>query len=189
MFQEKDFKYLDRPPDPAEIAASCRGWDLAATESTSASFTAGTRISRLRNGSIVIEDVVRGQWSPHQVYETMRAVATRDGLRVKQSIPQDPGQSGKDQKRHLAAEMHGFNLHFSPESGSKAARAEPLAGQAQGGNLFLVRAPWNDAFVAEACVFPMGDFLDQIDSASRAYAQVIEAHRLPALAAAPRIVY
>lgn len=189
MFQEKDFKYLDRAPEHSEIAAVCRGWDLAATESTSASFTAGARVCRLKNGSIVIEDIVRGQWNPHQVYETIRAVGSRDGQpRVKQSIPQDPGQAGKDQIRNIAAALHGYNLHFSPESGSKPARAEMLAAQAQAGNLFLVRGAWNDAFVAEACVFPMGDFLDQVDACSRAYAQIIETKRLPTLGAASRVV-
>lgn len=187
MFQEKDFQYLERAPELRDIAATARGWDLAGTEDAAAAYSAGAKISRLVNGAIVVEDVLRGQWNPHKVYDNIEGAARRDGLRVKQSLPQDPGQAGKDQKRHLAAHLQGCNLHFSPESGSKADRAQPLAAQGQAGNLFLVRGPWNDAFVAEAMVFPNGEFLDQIDAASRAYAAVI-GPRAPRLGAAPLLV-
>ena len=70
--------------------------------------------------------------------------------------------------------LHGFTAHFSPETGSKKRRAEPLAAQNEAGNMFLVRAPWNDTFIHEACTFPHSAFKDQIDAGSRAYAALLK---------------
>jgi len=186
MFQQKDFQFLDAPPRPDEIDKGCRGWDLAATEG-GGSFTAGVKMARLKDGSIVILDAVRGQWRPSEVYDRIRTCAIQDGHGFVQSIPQDPGQAGKDQKRHIAAHMHGCTLHFSPESGSKVDRARPLASQAEAGNLYLVRGAWNDTFIQNACVFPRGEFLDDIDAASRAYGRLIQS-RVPLLGASPRLI-
>jgi predicted phage terminase large subunit-like protein len=42
------------------------------------------------------------------------------------------------------------------------------ATQVDAGNLALVAAPWNDAFLAELRAFPNGDKDDQVDALSRA---------------------
>jgi predicted phage terminase large subunit-like protein len=73
----------------------------------------------------------------------------------------------------LASILPGFNVHFSPETGSKDDRAIPVAAQAEAGNVYMVRAPWNDAFLAEAQLFPASEFKDQIDALSRAYAYLL----------------
>jgi predicted phage terminase large subunit-like protein len=46
----------------------------------------------------------------------------------------------------------------------KATRAQPAAAQCEAGNVKLVRAPWNDAFLDEVCTFPNGQFDDQVDA-------------------------
>ena len=122
---------------------------------------------------VVIADVERGQKGPHGVDEMILACARRDGRTVMISIPKDPGQAGVAQVAHYSRLLHGYRLHFSSEVGSKPARARPLASQAEGGNLFLVRAPWNDSYVTEMCAFTgldmRGTFSDQVDASSRAY--------------------
>jgi len=173
MFKRDWFEFVDRAPE--RVVERCRGWDLAATSGAKnkrAARTSGVKMSLGLDGFYYIEDEVGDRWPPGEVERNMRAAFETDGLDVTQSIPQDPGQSGKSQKMYLAREFAGYSLHFSPETGSKPNRAQPLAGQAEAGNVKVVRGPWTDAFVSEACLFPNSAFKDRIDGASRAFARL-----------------
>jgi len=172
MFQRKDFRFFDEMPANDPPMRRVRGWDLASSEREGSAYSVGLKMSKLRSGTIVVEDVRRGRWSSGELYEQMARAAREDGGGVRQSIPQDPGQAGKDQTRHFAAYMHGANLTFSLESGSKVDRARPFAAQCEGGNVYLLRRPWNDDFLNEACSFPRSEFMDQVDAASRAYMEI-----------------
>ena len=102
--------------------------------------------------------------------QTHTAVITwKDGKVVRISIPQDPGQAGKSQVLYLTKKLAGYRVTSSPESGDKVTRAEPMAAQINVGNVSMLRAPWNDALVAEMRVFPNGSHDDQIDAGSRAF--------------------
>jgi predicted phage terminase large subunit-like protein len=117
-----------------------------------------------------ITDVKRGRWSPGEAEQKIIATAEADGKACWQSLPQDPGQAGKSQKRYLANLLSGYRVHFSPESGSKEDRARPWAAQAEAGNVHLVRGPWNEELICELTVFPNSTFKDQADAGSRAFA-------------------
>ena len=104
----------------------------------------------------------------------LKKTADADGRgRVKQSLPQDPGQAGKGQVAGFAKLLAGHSLHFSPETGDKVTRADPMASQINVGNVLLLRAPWNDPFKDECRLFPNGRYDDQVDGASRAFAQLL----------------
>jgi predicted phage terminase large subunit-like protein len=62
-----------------------------------------------------------------------------------------------------------YRVHYSPESGSKETRQDAPAAQAEAGNVYIVRGPWNGIFIEELCDFPRGDYDDQADAFSRAY--------------------
>lgn len=171
MFQRGDFTVLDRTPQGPKVVV--RGWDLGATEG-GGSHTAGVRCAvYLDTMQVVVEHVVRGQWGPLKVDRQMKATAELDGAQVWQDVPQDPGQAGKAQRRHIAANLAGHRVRFSPETGAKETRAEPLSSQAEAGNVYLLRGAWNDDFVDEADLFPRGA-TDQIDAWSRAYARLLQ---------------
>lgn len=169
MFQRKDFNFVDAPPP---VARRVRGWDFAATKDAGA-YTAGVKLSIDPAGRLYLEDVTRGQWTPGAVESNLLATAGQDSAAVTIDIPQDPGQAGKFQKTHFIQKLVGYTVHSSPETGSKEDRARPLAAQAEGGNLYVVRGTWNDAFINEATLFPQGQFKDQIDAASRAFARLV----------------
>lgn len=170
LFQRRDFRIEDRAPDGAGVWV--RGWDLAASKEGHSAFTVGVKMG-IVGGAVWITDVDRRRASPAGVEAMLAACCARDGNEVEQCIPQDPGQAGKYQKAALAKVLHGRRFSFSPESGSKEDRARGLAAQAEAGNLYLLRGSWNDAFIDEACLFPNGEFLDQIDAASRAYGRLV----------------
>jgi predicted phage terminase large subunit-like protein len=183
MFQRDDFQYLDHLPTEGRWV---RGYDLANSTERRSPWTVGVKMGVV-DGRVIVADVRRYRAGPGEVEQRIHATAEADGRGVTIDIPQDPGQAGKSQKTALARMLHGFVVRSSPESGSKEDRARPLAAQAELRNLYLLRAPWNDAFVSEACLFPNGEFKDQIDAATRAYARLV-GRRPPSTPAAPQII-
>lgn len=182
MFQRKDFQFVDRAP---KYTKAVRGWDLAASKKKGADWTSSCKMARV-DGDIYVLDVTRDRLTPRGVETEIQALAGSDGHSVEISIPQDPGQAGLAQKSALAAGLHGYDVRFSPETGSKEDRAKPLAAQCEAGNVYLVRAAWNDTFVSELCSFPMGEFDDQVDAASRAYSRLIQ-KRTRSLGGVPQV--
>jgi len=174
MFNRDDFKFIDASEVKDLRGKVCRGWDLAASDGQTAAYTAGVKAIIDQHGRFIILDAVRERKLAHGVKQLIKTCAEADGKPVEVDIPQDPGQAGKAQKADLAAWLHGWTVRFSPESGDKVTRATPVSAQAEAGNMYLVRAPWNDAFITELCVFPNGQFKDQTDATSRAYANLLK---------------
>lgn len=157
---------------PAGITSRVRGWDLAASKNSGA-YTAGVKLGRIAStGQTIILDVVREQGGPHDVRRLIRGTASQDEPGTLQSLPQDPGQAGKVQVTDLGTVLTGFVCKFSPESGDKIARADPFASQVNIGNVLMLKAPWNDAYVRELGLFPNGKFKDQVDASSRAFSEM-----------------
>ena len=153
-----------------------RAWDLASTEeaagkTTRAAYTVGLKMRRTQTGWYVL-DVLRFRGGPEHVRKTMLATAVADGRGTLIDFPQDPGQAGVDQRQSITAMLAGYRVHSSLETGAKDIRAEPLAAQQEAGNVFLVKGSWNDNFKEEASFFPNGEYSDQIDAASRAFARL-----------------
>lgn len=189
MFKKADFDKVDRPPE--HVRERVRGWDMAGTKLTQkggkrAAYTAGVKMSIGHDGTVYIEDVARGKWSPGEVERNMKATAEQDGYGCAIDFPQDPGQAGKAQRRTLSGLLHGYRVSSSPETGSKEDRAQPLAAQVENGNVAIVRAAWTDAFLAEAATFPRGRYKDQVDAATRAYAYLVRSDE-PLVAAGPKL--
>ena len=171
MFPRQYAQFVDHPPTEGRW---CRGWDLAATDETNprAAYTVGCKIC-VDGKRIYICDIVRDRRTPNGVEDMIKQTTRSDGFKCTQSFPQDPGQAGKSQKGSIAGLVPGYDVHFSPESGDKEIRAIGIAAQWEAGNVFLVRAPWNDAFLAEAELFPGSTYKDQVDALSRAYTYLV----------------
>lgn len=170
MFKREWFQTVNAAP------ANCRwvrGWDLAATAKETAAFTAGVLIGKAQDGRFYIADATRIQGSAADVERLIVNTASQDGTGVKGSIPQDPGQSGKAQSQYLIRQLAGFDYRASPESGDKVTRADPLAAQAEAGNVLIVQGDWNRDFLDELTTFPSGKFKDQVDAATRAFNELL----------------
>ena len=133
-------------------------------------------------------DVDRIREESGKVVKWMQDTAKADGHGVQIDFPQDPAQAGKWQKGYLGGKLAGYQVFSSTESGSKEDRAQPLASQSELGNLYLVRAAWNDAWIAEAVNFPRGDYKDQIDAAARAYARALKRSRRAPPSEGPKVI-
>ncbi|MCX5495386.1 phage terminase large subunit [Kaistia dalseonensis] len=151
-----------------------RHWDLAATAKKTSARTAGVKIGKAPDGRIIVGHVITTQSEGHEVRKIIRATAETDGRDVRISLPQDPGQAGKVQKADLVAMLEGFVVRADPETGDKVTRAEPFSSQCEAGNVYLVRAEWNDPYLDEICLFPGGSFKDQVDASSGAFGRLLD---------------
>ncbi len=172
-FKRHEVTVVDTVPD--DIVKLVRRWDLAATEPDPSNpdpdWTAGVLMGIRKNGRYIILNVVRERMKSHKVREMVKRVAINDGVKVRIGIPQDPGQAGKDQAESYVRDLAGFVTEPVRETGDKATRADPYAAQWQGGNIDVLRAPWNDAFFSEHEDF-IGDGKthdDQVDAGAGAF--------------------
>lgn len=174
LFKREDFNVVASLPQGCRMV---RGWDLAATDDPSAAWTAGALLAQDDSGRLYLADMVRIQGTAAQVEALLKSTAAMDGVAVRGSIPQDPGQAGKMQAQYLVRQLAGFDYRASPESGDKFTRAMPFAAQVEAGNVFLVRGEWNRAFLDEAATFPNGKWKDQIDAVTRAFDMLVVKQR------------
>lgn len=165
---------------PADLVY-VRGWDFAATEEktgTNPAWTVGAKVGKRGSGvgsSFYIAHVTRGRFGPLDVEKALKQTAELDGKGVRISMPQDPGQAGKVQKAAYVSLLAGYTVVATPESGSKVQRAEPVASQVDAGNVYMLRADWNQVVIDEMRKFPAGKFKDTVDAISRAMGELFEA--------------
>lgn len=158
-------------------ASYARAWDLAATAATDGrdpDWTVGLKLGREPTGRLVVADILRIRGGPHEVEQAIVNIAAQDGVSVPIGLPQDPGQAGKQQVAWLTSRLVGHRVVATPETGAKTTRAAPVAAQVDAGNLAVVAAPWNQAFLEELREFPQGRKDDQVDALSRAFALLAE---------------
>lgn len=183
MFPREKFEIVDAAP---EGGVEVRGWDLAASKkdrsNSKQAATAGVKIKiigarivkgGLAGGTIYVLHDFNMFGEGDKVRKSMRAVATQDGPGCIQDLPQDPGQAGKSQVKDLVANLQGFPVRYSLESGDKVLRADPIASQCQAGNIKLVRGAWNQDFIDEISMFPNGR-KDRTDALVRAYNRALK---------------
>jgi predicted phage terminase large subunit-like protein len=119
-------------------------------------------------GRYGIVDVARMRGKPAEVIQFIHRTAEADGIGVELVLEQDPGQAGVFEKEFYAKHLAKFSPRFKSPSGDKVTRANPISAQVAAGNVWIIRAPWNDAFLTEADSFPGGTHDDQIDGLSGA---------------------
>lgn len=182
LFKREWFKYVDEKP---KLARRARGWDTAASENKG-DYTVGVRIAEefewavvngrrkfQSTGRFFVEDVIRVQLGPDGVDKLMLNTAHGDGRLVAQREEKEGGASGKSVIQARTKLLRGYNYAGIQLGGSKVTRAKPFRSQCEGGNVYLVRAPWNDAYITELCAFPAAKHDDQVDGSSSAFNSVL----------------
>ncbi len=173
-FQRGFFTIVERPP--MSVIKRVRGWDLAATKPTPQNpdppWTRGVKMSLDTKGRFFVEDMVSLRGSPNQNAELRLTTAKQDGTKVIQAFWQDPGQAGKDQVQQIKSSLPGYIVKSTPAREDKITYASPVSTQAEAGNVYLVRGPWNEAFLAELEAFPDGKQKDIADGTSRAFLEL-----------------
>lgn len=195
MFDRRFFKVLETAPRDEDIIYSVRGWDRASKVVSETNldpdWTRGVRLDWLRNGLLVISNVVSLRGRPGEVDRLMATTAMFDGPHVTQAMWINPGDSGEFEQEKLSDFMRKHDgcgpLVFLRQIKNKESYARPCASffdpeimGAQRGA--IVRGPWNGECFAEAEMFPLkkhpvtGDELhdDFVDALMRAFIEVSE---------------
>ena len=163
--------------DRSQVRRSIRYVDKADTKDGGA-YTAASLVHDMKDGTTVVEDMVRGQWSALERETRIFQAATGD----KATCPRyaiwfevEPGSGGKESGESSVRRFKGFNVQLDRVTGSKEARAEPYAAQVQAGQVSLVAGGWNRAFLEEHEQFPFGKYKDQVDATAGAFNKLAEA--------------
>ena len=159
---------------PRSVQRRVRYWDLAGTEG-GGDYTAGCRVSLGTDGLFYIEHVLRGQWAPgyrdSQVQSRCLADAKVPGI-YEVGIEREAGIGGEDRTRAVVGQLAGLSVYSDRPTGSKEARADPVASQMEVGNVRIVRGDWNRDFIDELMTFPNGLHDDQVDALSGAFSRL-----------------
>lgn len=169
-FRREQFRIEETAPPLVE---EWRYWDRAASTSESASWTVGVRMGRDAQGRIWITDVIRFRAIAQDVKSRIHNVTAQDGRGVSVGIEGDPGQAGKAEAESYVTdrEMQAYHVVVNTVRESKGARALPLSSQVAVGNVYLVKAAWNEDYLREMANFDGSDkcVADQVDASSGAY--------------------
>ncbi|MEX0991327.1 MAG: phage terminase large subunit [Actinomycetota bacterium] len=184
MFHRDWFDAVMREDIPRRQVPLCRYWDLASTEPAKGKdpdYTCGVLLGRDDDGQAGVFDVVRAQESALGVEQLIKQTSASDAAFAAQSgsplairMEQEPGASGAALVDHyLRQVLPGSDFQGVRPTGSKTARAAPVASLAEAGHLYIKRGDWNDAFLDELCAFPLAGHDDQVDALSGAFACLV----------------
>jgi predicted phage terminase large subunit-like protein len=167
LFQRAWFPIVAAAP---RVRQRVRYWDKAATQD-GGDYSAGVLMAKSEAGQFYVEDVTRGQWSALKREAVIEQTAHLDAERGRTTIwvECEPGSGGKESAELTVRRLAGFPVHAERVTGDKVTRARPLAAQAEAGNVFLVKGPWNRTFLDELCAFPYARHDDQVDAAAGAF--------------------
>ena len=179
MFKTDRFQIIDYPPDPKDIISVVRYWDKAGTavkkgqkKSNGPAWTAGVKMAKLRDGTFVILNVVRGRWDSNDREAKIKQTTEADGQRVRVGVEQEPGSGGKESAEATVRNLAGFLVYKDRPTGDKVLRADTYSVQVNDRNVKVVQAEWNKDFIEEHTFFPNGRFKDQVDATSGAFAML-----------------
>lgn len=175
MFPVEKFKVVP-VLNHREIKRSARYWDKAATEGGGA-FTAGVLMHQLADGRFLVEDVRHGQWNALDREMRIEQTAKSDAQlspRYEIWVEQEPGSGGKESAELTVRSLAGYVVRADKVTGSKLARAQPFAAQAEVGNVRLLAGPWIEPFLSELHHWSgdPAEPCDQVDAASGAFAKL-----------------
>jgi predicted phage terminase large subunit-like protein len=179
MFPIEKIEVTPEQPNYGDVATCARYWDKAGTADGGA-FTAGVLMARMRDGTYVVCDVRRGQWSAldrERMIKQTAAVDKKFFPTTRVYIEQEPGSGGKDSAEATVRMLAGYSAEADKVTGAKEVRAEPFAAQWQAGNVRLVAADWNRNYLDEHEHFPAGKYKDQVDASAGAFNRIASKYR------------
>lgn len=173
-FQRQWFK----PCETIVISDDClfvRYWDKAGTVGAG-KFSCGVLMLydpyRRMGVDFIVVDVIRKQLEAPEREKLIRQTAVMDQRtygRVVIWYEQEPGSGGKESAQHTqTVTLIGFENYYETSTGEKSVRANPFAVQASAGNVGILVALWNEAYLRELENFP-GRYSDQVDGSSGAF--------------------
>lgn len=187
MFREGWFTLIRDDVVPTRFKKLVRFWDFASTKPSlvkkrakaeDPDWTAGALLGLGYDGRYYFLDLAYIQETPLVVEQFVRRVTEFDyqrwGKPYEIAIEQEPGASGLFVVQSYQRLLKGYRCSGFLSTGSKIARAKPVSGECQNGNVYMVIGPWNGPFFSQATAFPSvddethDDFVDALSGAHNA---------------------
>jgi len=162
VFRLADVRIEDRAPAHLRLA---RGWDLAASSRTTADWTVGALCGIDGENRLWVLDVYRRRQSWPETVRDMAALAQLEPGTV-WAIERAGFQLAAVQQLRADPRFNAMAIRGIEADRDKVARALAWSGRP----IHLVRASWNQEFIAELVAFPQGQHDDQVDAVSTAWA-------------------
>ncbi len=180
MFQREWFPIIDAIP--SGWITACRFWDRAATVPNEVNkdpdWTRGLKLYRYPNDTFLVADLKSVRASPGKVEVLIKNTASHDTTSVKIRSQRDPGSAGVAESDNFIRMLRGYDVSTITLTKKKVSRAKPVSAQAEAGNIYILRAPWNDEFFSELEAFPDGTHDDIVDTLSGAFNELSGAFSL-----------
>ncbi|MGQ0543372.1 MAG: phage terminase large subunit, partial [Blastocatellia bacterium] len=154
-----------------------RGYDLAVSTKTSADYTASFRCALDRMENLYIADGFRKriEYPDQRRYILDRMEHEKNTVHCVEEALHGKAIVQDIRKESLARKAPLRSIRVDSD---KVTRALAWAALAEAGKVFLVRGPWIDEFLDEACSFPNGRHDDQVDAVSLAVKMTVETNSL-----------
>jgi predicted phage terminase large subunit-like protein len=185
FFQRAWFPLLHQHPGKADVVRTYRAWDLAGTpvqgdlvpgaprvthvsdaSARDADWTRGVKFAQLRDGRLVVVDVVSARDAPGAIEYLVRTTAIADGQACCQVLWQDPAQAGVHQIDLYTRSLRGVSQLMTCRTMNPIDVAQITSRQAWGGKLCVLTAQhWESEFFRELEGFPKKGIHDDIVSA------------------------
>lgn len=163
FFATNDFKIIDKAP---ENLTWYRYVDLALGKTKAADWNATAAVAMDNDGNLYIRDMVRVHaW---EEFEKRLPFIMLDPLEsgVQWGIEAVAFQTVAFQNLLKNKKLANIAITAITPEADKVTRARPVQTRAKAGKVFLIRGPWNQAFILEALDFPTGKHDDQLDTVS-----------------------
>jgi predicted phage terminase large subunit-like protein len=173
LFRKDWFPIVDAIP--SGWVSVCRFWDRAATrpseENKDPDWTRGLKVYKYPDGRFLVADLRSTRDTPAQVENLIKNTASHDGHTVSIRCQRDPGSAGVSEAEHFVRMLQGYDVSTAAFSKDKVTRAKPASAQAEVGNIWVLRSPWNNDFFAELENFgeDSGGHDDIVDTLSGAF--------------------
>jgi predicted phage terminase large subunit-like protein len=150
-----------------------RGYDLAISTRSTADYTASFRCAFDKDNNLYIADGFRRRI---EVPEQRRFISQRikQELDTTHGVEQAVHGLGVIQDLQRDRTLNGRHFTKVKVDGDKISRASTWSPIAEAGRIRLVRGPWIEDFIDEACSFPNATHDDQIDAVSIAVSMLQE---------------
>lgn len=159
---------------PAKFKHRVRFYDLAVSAKTTADYTVGLLLGITLDHQIYVLDVYRAQKRPTDTFEAIVRNALLDGEDVPVVLEADNHARAQLDFLLKDERLHKHTVKAVSPVGDKYTRAAPVASRVNAGQLKIIRAPWNQAFLDELATFPAGRNDDQVDALSGAWENLRE---------------
>lgn len=180
-----DNKFI-RMSELPKLKKVIRYWDTAGTDPDEVNkdpdFAAGVLMAKGVDNNYYVIDVARKKGNPGIIEQFMLATAEHDTIitghrgKFKIIIEEEPGSQAKFAIRSIRlGALAGYSVRGvkSQGKGTKQVRANPFASACFNGDVYIVRADWNEPYLTELSVFPLKGFHDDmVDASSGAYTEL-----------------